>query len=274
MSRELERERQKNQELRMMLSKMEKENQMIQDFLSYISHEIRTPLNAIQGLTMLAANHAEKPELIKECMDDIMKSSDVLLALFDEILQVSRLKQGKLVPVYEKFSLHNMLEYYSGVIMGSVKEHGHHFTVETKDILHDEVMGDRRCLGQIFVNLVSNAVKYTPDGGKIYVELRELPEKQSGGFSYLLRVKDNGIGISKEFQKQMFEPFTRGADTKGRNISGTGLGLTIVRELLKQMKGKIDVNSDGDQGTEFILRFSLKEAGTGEAEKISGIQTF
>lgn len=253
-----EKELRKNLELQAALNRAEKANMDKNIFLSRVSHDIRTPLNAILGMTELAEKRAEEPEIVRECLHDIMMSSELLMSLFDEMVNMNQLFEKKIMLQETTFSLREMFQSYVNILQGKIREHHHHFLFYTHEIYHDTVKGDRKRIGEIFMNLATNAIKYTPDGGELLFECRELNQREDGKVLFQLRMKDNGVGISPQFQKEMFDLFTREIGERTCHIAGTGLGLSIVKEFVECMQGTIRVNSQPGQGTEFIICLPLE----------------
>lgn len=228
------------------------------DFLSRMSHDIRTPMNAIIGMTAIAGANLDHPERVKECLGKISTASRHLLNLINEVLDMSKIEAGAMKLVEENFNLADLIDDMIAMSLPQIKSHSHELEVETKDLKHEWVIGDSQRIQQVFMNLISNAVKYTPNGGRIRVLMREkpLPGKNFGEYEFCF--EDNGIGMSEEFQKVLFEPFSRAEDSRTAKVVGTGLGMTITRNLIRMMDGDIRVESSPNQGSRFTVTIHLK----------------
>ena len=228
------------------------------EFLSRMSHDIRTPLNAIVGMAAIAASHLHEPDRIQDCLTKINMSSRHLLALINEILDMSKIESGAIELQEEEFSLADLIDETLAIIMPSAREHGHVLELNVQKLRHERVFGDCLRLQQAFVNLFSNAVKYTPDGGKIRMTALERPSHSVNYGEYEFIFEDNGIGMSPEFQEILFEPFTRAEDSRLCKVTGTGLGMAITHNLIRMMDGDIRVDSSLGRGTRFTVTIHLK----------------
>lgn len=231
------------------------------DFLSRMSHDIRTPMNAIIGLTVITAAHANEPERVRENLDKISSASRYLLSLINEVLDMSKIEAGKMTLSEENVDLPEFVNGILEIIRPKIKEHGHELRVDVQNVKHEKVITDTLRLQQVFINIMDNAVKYTPDGGNISLEIREIPTEIPMMCCYRFVFKDNGVGMSEEFQKHLFEPFKRENDLRISKIQGTGLGMSITRNIVQMMSGTIEVDSSPGEGTEFkvTLFFKLQE---------------
>ena len=254
----LEEERRKKQEILELADKAQEANKSKSAFLFNMSHDIRTPMNAIIGFTRLAQNVPENVALVKDYLAKINISSKHLLALINEVLEMSRIESGKVTLNKEVCSLQALVDDLHTMMQEQVQAKKLHFDVVVDKLANDDVYADRVRLEQIMVNVVSNAVKYTPDGGEIFFWLRQLESDKAGYGKYELRVKDNGIGMSEEFLQKIFTPFERENTSTVSGIQGTGLGLSITKKFVELMDGTIDVESEKDKGSEFIIRVYLE----------------
>ncbi|MDO4197816.1 MAG: ATP-binding protein [Erysipelotrichaceae bacterium] len=232
-------------------------------FLNNMSHDIRTPMNAITGFTNLAIQHLHEPDLLKDYLSKISVSSAHLLSLINDILDMSRIESGK-VEINEKVeSLSNMLEAVEDIFQ--VDSSKKNQTLEfIKDIRHDVVVCDRLRVSQVLINLVSNAVKYTPENGHISVTMTEKEDVDPDKATYEFTVKDDGVGMSEEFAKTIFEPFTREQTSTISGIQGTGLGMAITKNVIDMMKGDISLKTKQGEGSEFTVTLSFKTADESE----------
>ncbi len=207
------------------------------EFLSRMSHDIRTPMNAIVGMAAIAATHLHEPDRIQDCLSKINTSSRHLLALINEILDMSKIESGAMELQEEEFSLADLIDETLAIVMPSANAHGHTVAVQVRKLHHERVIGDGLRLQQAFVNLFSNAVKYTPDGGSIRLSVLERPSHSANYGEYEFSFQDNGIGMSPEFLKVLFDPFTRAEDSRLSKVTGTGLGMAITHNLIRMMDG-------------------------------------
>ncbi len=253
--------------------KEEKEHQILKDaceaanqanaskseFLSRMSHDIRTPMNAIIGMTAIAGAHLDDKEKISDCLSKITVSSKHLLSLVNEVLDMSKIESGKIDLEEEEFNLSDLVQNLLTIIRPSVQAKQHNLELHIAKVEHEDVIGDSMRLQQVFVNILGNAVKYTPPGGKLEVEISEKPSKLYGYGCYVFVFRDNGIGMSEEYQKQIFEPFSRAEDSRVSKIEGTGLGMTIAMNIIHMMNGNLSVDSKLGEGTQFTVTVFLKQ---------------
>ena len=228
------------------------------DFLSNMSHDIRTPMNAIIGLTAIAGANIENQDKVIECLGKITKSSRHLLGLINEVLDMARIESGKMSLAEEDFNLSELVDNLVTLTKPGIDEHRHNFEVHIEHIEHEAVCGDSLRIQQVFVNLMSNAVKYTPDGGNITFSIKEKPNGFSELGCYEFSIEDNGIGMTPEYQKIMFEPFSRADDHRTTKVQGTGLGMAIARNIINLMNGNITVDSTLNKGTKITVTIYLK----------------
>lgn len=228
------------------------------DFLSRMSHDIRTPMNAIIGMTAIAGASLDDSRKVRECLGKITTASKHLLGLINEVLDMSKIESGAVELQEGKFNLADLIDNMIAMVMPQIREHGHELQVCVGNLKHEWVLGDSLRIQQAFVNLISNAVKYTPDGGTIGVSIQERPSHSRNYGEYAFCFEDNGIGMSEDFLKILFEPFTRAEDSRLSKVSGTGLGMTITKNLIRMMDGDIQVESKLNEGTRFTVTIHLK----------------
>ena len=240
------------------------------EFLSNMSHDIRTPMNAIVGMTVIAGANIDDKDRVIDCLGKITKSSRHLLSLINEVLDMSRIESGKLTLSEEDFNLPELIDNLIAMKKNDIEIHNHNFEVRVGKIYHENVSGDSLRIQQIIINVMSNAVKYTPDGGNIIFSIEERHDKSKNIGCYEFTIEDNGIGMTKEFQKIIFEPFTRADDKRTSKIQGTGLGMTIVRNIVNMMNGNIKIESEPGKGSRFTITIFLKlqEEEKGQIEEL------
>lgn len=229
------------------------------EFLSNMSHDIRTPMNAIIGMTAIAGANIENQDRVVDCLGKITQSSRHLLSLINEVLDMSRIESGRIVLAEEEFNLSDLCDNLVSMTKVQTDLHHHQLNVCINKIEHEDVCGDSMRIQQLVTNILSNAVKYTPDGGTIDFSIREVSANSKGIGCYEFTVQDNGIGMTKEFQKVIFEPFTRADDKRTSKIQGTGLGMTIARNFARMMNGDIQVESEPGRGSKFTITIFLKQ---------------
>lgn len=228
------------------------------DFLSSMSHDIRTPMNGIIGMTAIATAHLDDRERVEDCLKKISEASSHLLSLINEVLDMNKIESGKVELNEENFNLSELVDTLLAMTKAQLESHRHTLKVDIADVVHENVIGDSHRIQQVFVNLMSNAIKYTPDGGTISLTVAERPTNAHGVACYEFVFEDNGIGMTEEFQKHLFEPFTRANDKKTAAIQGTGLGMTITQSLVRMMGGDIQVKSRPGEGSRFAVTIYLK----------------
>ncbi len=227
-------------------------------FLANMSHDIRTPMNAIVGLTAIAGAHVTDAERVKSCLSQITLSSRHLLGLINEVLDMSRIESGRISLNEEDFSLPDLVDNLLLLVKGDMAQHRHQFEVHISRLQHEKVQGDSLRIQQIFTNLVGNAIKYTPDGGRIIFSIEEKPTHHRNVGCYEFSVEDNGMGMTPEFLQKIFLPFTRADETRTSRIPGTGLGMAITKTLVDMMNGTIRVESEPGKGSRFTVTIFLK----------------
>jgi len=247
------------------LAEANEANEAKSRFLLNMSHDIRTPMNAILGFSQLALDEIDDKEKVTDYLQRIISSGNHLMTLINAVLDMSRIESGKVVLQSEPMSLRQFMKQMANMLQVDAQRRNQSFTVEV-EVKRANIFCDQVRLSQIVLNCVSNAQKYSGEGGKVEVLLRELPEEKSGYGSYRLTIQDNGIGMSEEFVKHMFDPFEREENSTVSGIQGTGLGMAITKHLVEMMEGRIEVQSKKGEGTrvEIYLSFPL----TADNEKI------
>ena len=235
----------------------EEANRAKSSFLSNMSHDIRTPMNAIVGFAALLARDAENPDKVREYTKKITASSQHLLGLINDVLDISKIEAGKTTLNLSDESVVELIENIDAIIRPQMKAKGHTFEVLSEDLRHERAMMDKLRLNQILLNLLSNAVKYTPEGGRVVLTVRELPQHARQLAHYRFVVEDNGYGMSPEYVEKIFHAFTREEDSVTNRIQGTGLGMAITKNLLDLMGGKITVKSEKGRGSVFTVDLEL-----------------
>ena len=239
-------------------------------FLSNMSHDIRTPMNAIIGFTTLAVSNIDNQERVKDYLTKTLSSSRHLLALINDILDMSRIESGKLQLEETEVNLAEMLHDIKTIVSGQVHAKQLELYMDALDVTDEDVYCDRTRMGQILLNLLSNAIKFTPAGGTVSVRVRQFAGTVRDCAQYEFRVRDNGIGMSPEFAQKIFEPFERERTSTVSRIQGTGLGMAITRNIVEMMGGTIKVQTEKNRGTEFIICLPLRmQTGTRREEKIA-----
>ena len=227
-------------------------------FLSNMSHDIRTPMNGIIGMTTIAEAHMDDPQRVKECLEKILGASNHLLSLINDVLDVSRIESGRIVLAEEAFSLPEIFDNMINMISPQITTKNQELFIDIQNVVHEDVVGDSLRLQQVFMNVVGNAIKYTPDGGKILVGLKEMPSGSALYSEYVFTCVDNGYGMSPEFVERLFTPFERAEDERLKGIQGTGLGMVITQNILHMMEGDIEVQSEYGKGSSFTCHFRIK----------------
>lgn len=259
----LSEERRTKAALEKALAQAEKANQAKSEFLSSMSHDIRTPMNAIMGMTALAFAHLEDQSRVQDCLRKISFSSKHLLSLINDILDMSKIERAKITLSRTPIRLSELIDQLASMMASQAEEGGLTFTVHAEGILHPCIYGDPLRINQILINLLGNAIKFTPRGGAVHLNVQEVAPVQRGAHSrYLFEVGDTGIGMTEEFLQHIFEPFTRNQNVS--QVEGTGLGLSITKGLIDLMGGKITVQSRVNQGTVFQVELECEVASDSE----------
>ncbi len=249
------------EELSQALTLAEQANRAKTTFLNNMSHDIRTPMNAIIGFTALAAAHIDDAQQVKGYLEKIGQSSSHLLSLINDVLDMSRIESGKMVIEEQPENLADILHSIRNIIQTDIHSKQIELFIDAVNVTDEEIFCDKLRVNQILLNLLSNAMKFTPPGGSISVRLIQLEGSPPGYGDYQLRVKDTGVGMSEEFAATIFEPFTRERTSTVSGIQGTGLGMSITKNIVDMMDGSIQVSSQKGKGTEFVvsLRFRIQE---------------
>lgn len=229
-----------------------------QEFLSCMSHNIRTPMNGIMGMIKIATNHVDDPERVKDCLDKASISSLQLLSTLNEILDISQIKSGGLHLRPEPLNLSELMQEMVSLIYPKVQEKGLHLHMPPLHVEHEDILGDQQRLQQMFLNILSNSVKYTPPGGTLEISVVEHASREHGCRTYDFIFRDNGIGMEESFIRHIFEPFSRADDPKVSGIDGVGLGLSIAQNIARMMGGSISVKSAPQKGSQFTVTIILK----------------
>ena len=246
----------------------ESANKAKTEFLSTMSHDIRTPMNAIVGLTTIASREPKNPELTQDALKKIALASNHLLTLINDILDISKVESGKLSMNPLSFSVVDTFENLVNISQPMVKAKNIDFSFRTHNFVHEWLYADKLRLSQIFTNLLSNALKYTEENGKVSVDIKELPSEKEGYIKLIYRVEDDGIGMSPEYLAKMYQPFTRATDSRVNTIQGTGLGLTITKRMVDLMGGTIECESEVGKGTIFTVTLDLQISEKPEEEMV------
>ena len=244
--------------LRSALAAAEHANKAKTVFLNSMSHDIRTPMNAILGFTALATTHLDNAELVKEYLQKISVSGQHLLSLINDVLDMSRIESGTIKLDNATVHLPDVLHDLRTIILGNISAKQLDLYVDTQDIKHEDIITDKLRLNQILLNIVGNAVKFTPAGGTINIRVTEKPCPRSGYATYVICVKDNGIGMSPEFQQHVFDSFAREQTATRSGIQGTGLGMAITKNIVDMMGGTITLKSEQGKGSEFTVTLHCK----------------
>ena len=251
-------DRSMNQALSEAVRAAETANRAKSNFLSNMSHDIRTPMNAIIGFTTLAVSNIDDKKRVRDYLGKILSSSNHLLSLINDILDMSRIESGKIHLEETEVSLSDVLHDLKTIISGQIHAKQLELYMDAMDVTNEDVYCDKTRLNQVLLNLLSNAVKFTPAGGTVSVRIRQCPGTQKGSGLYEIRVKDNGIGMSQEFVKKIFSPFERERTSTVSRTQGTGLGMAITKNIVNMMGGTIEVQTEQGKGTEFIVRLPFR----------------
>ncbi len=252
-------------------------NQAKTTFLSNMSHDIRTPMNAIIGFATIAASHMDRADQVKDCLQKILSSSNHLLGLINDILDMSRIESGKLQIHNQECNIPELMHNLVNIIQPQVKAKQLEMFIDTFGVVNEDVIADPLKLNQIFINLMGNAVKYTPAGGTVSFRIIQNTTFKHGWGDYVFIVKDNGIGMSQEFVKHIFEPFERETTATRSGIQGAGLGMAITKNIVDMMGGEIFVESEVGKGSTFTVKLSLQlqdlEKSAEQIKELSGLRS-
>ncbi|RHJ91141.1 PAS domain-containing hybrid sensor histidine kinase/response regulator [Parabacteroides bouchesdurhonensis] len=239
-------------------------NRAKSDFLSRMSHDIRTPMNAIIGMTDIASSYLNNPEKIKDCLKKISLSSQYLLGLINDVLDMSKIESGKMSLNKDCMSLPDLLENVVTIIQPSIKAKHQQFSIRLKKVKHEQFVSDALRLRQVFINILSNAVKFTPEGGSLTFDIEESVSDRPGFALFKFIFTDTGIGIKPEFMDHIFDAFTREKDSRVDKAEGSGLGLAISKKIVDMLEGDIQIISEVGKGTSFIVTIPLQISDTEE----------
>ncbi len=273
---QIRKQREQTQALQDALMQAQHANNAKTTFLSNMSHDIRTPMNAIIGFATIAFSHIDNKDQVRDCLQKVLSSSNHLLSLINDILDMSRIESGKVQIKEQECNISEVMHNLVNIIQPQVKAKQLELFIDTFDIANEDVIADSLKLNQIFINLLSNAVKYTPAGGTISFRILQKTTFRHGYGDYTFIVKDNGIGMTAEFVKHIFEPFEREATTTKTGIEGTGLGMAITKNIIDMMNGTITVQSEPGKGSEFKVELTLKlqdiEKNAAQIKELEGLR--
>ena len=273
---QVQEQREQTQALQDALMQAQRANKAKTTFLSNMSHDIRTPMNAVIGFTTLAISHIDNRDQVTDCLQKVLSSSNHLLSLINDILDMSRIESGKIQIKEQECNISELTHNLVNIIQPQVKAKQLELFIDTFDINNEDVIADSLKLSQVFVNLLSNAVKYTPAGGSVSFRIRQQTTFHRGYGDYVFIVKDNGIGMAPDFVEHIFEPFEREASTTKTGIQGTGLGMAITKNIVDMMGGTITVQSEKGKGSEFRVELSLKlqdvEKNAAQIKELEGLR--
>lgn len=265
----ISREEKQKQMLEQAVERAEAANHAKSDFLSRMSHDIRTPMNAILGMTSIATIHIDEKERVLDALGKITVSGKHLLGLINEVLDMSRIESGKVSLTENAFNLSDTIESLMTVFRTQMETKGLMLNAGIAKLEHENVIGDEQHLQQIFTNIMGNAVKFTPEGGKISIYIEEKPSTITNYGYYEFTFEDTGIGMEREYIDKIFEPFSRAADSRTSKIEGTGLGMSIAVNIARMMQGDIKVESQLGQGSKFTVTVYLKLDDSTDADLVA-----
>ncbi len=272
----VQKQREQTQALQDALLQAQHANAAKTTFLSNMSHDIRTPMNAIIGFTTIAVSHIDNKEQVKDSLQKVLSSSNHLLSLINDILDMSRIESGKVQIKEHDCNISELMHNLVNIIQPQVKAKQLELFIDTFEVVNEDVIADPLKLNQIFINLLSNAVKYTPAKGSISFRITQKTTFRHGYGDYIFTIKDSGIGMTPEFLKHIFEPFEREASTTRSGIEGTGLGMAITKNIVEMMNGTISVESEVGKGSTFTVEISLKlqdiEKNAEQIKELSGLR--
>lgn len=274
---QVRRQREQTQALQDALMQAQHANQAKTTFLSNMSHDIRTPMNAIIGFATIAASHINNKEQVQDCLQKVLSSSNHLLSLINDILDMSRIESGRVQIKEQECNISELMHNLVNIIQPQVKAKQLELFIDTFEVNNEDVIADPLKLNQVFINLMSNAVKYTPAGGTITFRIIQKTTFRHGYGDYSFIIKDNGIGMSQKFVQHVFDPFEREVTVTQSGIQGTGLGMAITKNIVEMMNGKISVESEQGKGSTFTVELSLKlqdvEKNSAQIEELKGLRS-
>ena len=254
----IHREEKQKEMLALAAERAESANMAKSDFLSRMSHDIRTPMNAILGMTAVAGMHIDDKDRVLDALGKITISSKHLLGLINEVLDMSRIESGKVSLTESMFNLSDTIDNLLSIFHSQLESKNLELCVNVANVEHENVIGDEQRLQQIFMNIMGNAVKFTPAGGKINIHIKEKPSHIAGSGYYEFVFEDTGIGMEQDYIQKIFEPFSRAMDSRTNKIEGTGLGMSIAVNIARMMNGDIKVESTLGEGSRFTVQIYLK----------------
>ncbi|MCC8024940.1 MAG: response regulator [Clostridium sp.] len=250
---------------------LEKASRAKSDFLSRMSHDIRTPMNAIMGMAAIARSHLDSEERLLGCLEKIDTSSRLLLSIINEVLDMSKIESGSITLSEDEVNLPELVQSVVSMVQPLIDQKKQQFQIHINNMRHESVLGDMQRLQQLIMNLLTNAVKYTQEGGTIRLEICERPSDEPLTGIYEFVVEDNGIGMHSEFLSRIFEPFERADDQRIYTVQGTGLGLAICKSIVEMMGGQIQVETESGKGSKFTAFVCLKRTeGTIDEKALCG----
>ena len=274
---QVRKQREQTQALQDALLQAQRANRAKSTFLSNTSHDIRTPMNAIIGFTTIAVSHIDNQDQVRDCLQKVLSSSNHLLSLINDILDMSRIESGKVQIKEQECNISEMMHSLVNIIQPQIKAKQLELFIDTFEVANEDVVADSLKLNQVFINLLSNAVKYTPAGGTVSFRIMQKTGFRHGYGDYKFIIRDNGIGMSPEFVEHIFEPFEREATATQSGIQGTGLGMAITKNIVEMMNGKISVESEPGKGSAFTVELSLKlqdvEKNAEQIKELEGLRT-
>lgn len=274
---QVRKQREQTQALQDALMQAQHANRAKTTFLSNMSHDIRTPMNAIIGFATIAVSHIDNRDQVHDCLQKVLSSSNHLLSLINDILDMSRIESGKVQIKEQECNVSELMHNLVNIIQPQVKAKQLELFIDTFEVANEDVIADALKLNQVFINLLSNAVKYTPAGGTITFRIMQKTTYRHGYGDYVFIIKDNGIGMSSEFVDHIFEPFERESTTTRNGIQGTGLGMAITKNIVEMMNGTITVESTVGKGSVFTVELGLKlqdvEKNAAQIKELEGLRT-
>lgn len=248
--------RKENQALKMAVLQEKEANQMKSVFLSHISHDIRTPISGIDGMTKIAIKHFEDKDKVLDCLNKIDSASQYLLSLLNDVLDISRIESGKMIISYELMDIRDLINSCVGIADSLLVQRNVDFVKSFGIFRHPVLLGDELHLRRILINILSNAVKFTPDGGEIFFHVREI-SSDNGRAVYCFEIEDTGIGMKPEFMEQIWDSFSQENSRNHSGFKGSGLGMAITKKLVDLMNGTIHVESEQGVGSKFIVEIAF-----------------
>ncbi len=273
---QVQKQREQTQALQDALLQAQHANEAKTTFLSNMSHDIRTPMNAIIGFTTIAVSHIDNKDQVRDCLQKVLSSSNHLLSLINDILDMSRIESGKVQIKEQECNISELMHNLVNIIQPQVKAKQLDLFIDTFEVVNEDVIADPLKLNQVFINLLSNAVKYTPAQGSISFRIQQKTTFRHGYGDYVFIIKDTGIGMASDFLQHVFEPFERESTTTRTGIEGTGLGMAITKNIVEMMNGTISVESEVGKGSTFKVSLSLKlqdvEKNAAQIKQLSGLR--